>query len=235
MSTHRSPLDRRPLYVTFIVAALCGAGILAFGTGAQTPPPLFHTTTQADAAPVGSAVRPSPIPLPASSTSARAAVTPLAAPSSSSSTAQPTPFASSYRPVLTAHSAAAGVTTPETTTPTEAVKSPGSPLASSVKRRSPTTVTSHPGRPATAPSSHPISLPSTHPASTAPGSGTAAGAHNGSHNDARPQLPWWWYLTPHQPTVPHLPSRPTTPRLPVATHTFSSPATGSTITRHGKY
>jgi hypothetical protein len=190
VSTHRKEIERRPLYAVLTLAVVSVGVILVFGATAETTPPIFNTgQAQADVAPsIISAARPSLIPIPAPSTVIQRVVTPTTVPSvPSASPAASTPFAATYRPLSSARTqSAVTVNAPTSVTSAHAVTTPHA--------TPPVT------RPTSRHSTRPTSFPTAHPT---PHRTTPSGSGDGEGS----QLPWWWYLVPHQPTFPQLPRR----------------------------
>ena len=205
MTSHRKQIERRPLYAALTLAVVSVGVILVFGATAGNTPPVFNATqAQANVAPsIVSAARPSLIPLPTPPSVGPPTVTPVKAAKPAATLAAPTPFATTYRPLVPADSqAVVTVTSPQ----------PSARITSPAERPHPTP--RHSTRRPTSPTVRPIEQPTPHPGTP---DGSRAGRGDGN------QLPWWWYPVPHEPTFP---------RFPVATHTYSLPATGTTDGRH---
>jgi hypothetical protein len=214
VTSHHKPIERRPFYAALGLALVSVAVILAFGATAQNATPIFDATkAQADLPAIISVPAPSVIPLPGTTSRAPStAITTVAKPSSSA--AQPTPFASTYRSLVTTDSQAAGAvstTTPLTSAGPMDTRKPSARITTPAKRAHPAPTTHH----SLPPSARPTARPTIHP--TTP-SGTGANS----------SVPWWWYPVPH---LPSLPSVPTFPRLPVATHTHAFPTGGTSVPR----
>ena len=222
MTSHRKKIERRPLYAALTLAFVSVAVILAFGATAQNASPSFDATqAQAQIPPAILAPTPSLIPLPVPLPTAQP-TSPVTAARATSNPASPTPYASSYRPLITSHVQAVSVTVPSPATAgAAATQQPSTRVTSPPKRTKPTPAPPQPAPPTAHPTGRPTSHPTTPPTTPPTSGGTGPTDGRGGVN----QLPWWWGL------VPHLPGLPTLPRYPVTTHTHSFPAAGDSGAR----